>query len=258
MDLHSPSTACARATKLFQSGFVRPALDVVSIELQTHPDMGSLWLLRASILHSQARWEAALSAIETASALMPLTVGGQLVLADCYSHLGKHELALTAYEHLLSQDSLPADYYAGLYAGFKRSGKIELAMSACRKAIELAPDNDEALFGLAHCMSELAFAPRQITAILRKTLELAPNKPHYRISLVIQLYLTKRRNEAYSILSKASPEILDSIACSCAARQLLELCIGVGDQERCSRLGMMLAKLNQEPQQTVAKGEGRA
>ncbi|MCG8450405.1 MAG: hypothetical protein MI725_12625 [Pirellulales bacterium] len=258
MDLPVPTSVCERATKLFQSGFIRPSLDVIAIELEQDPEQGELWLLRATILHSQAKWEEALPAIETASVLMPLTIGGQLVLADCYSQLGKHELALMLYEHLLAQSPLPVDYYAELYAGFKRAGKLELALSACRKAIELAPDNDEAYFGLAHCMSGLAFAPRQVTTILRKALELAPDKPQYRISLAIQLSLTKRRNEAYGVLAKATPEIIETISCNCAARHLLELCAWAGDEERCSRLGMMLAKLNQESQKTAVEGEGRS
>ncbi|MCH2115632.1 MAG: tetratricopeptide repeat protein [Pirellulales bacterium] len=188
---------------------------------------------------------------------MPLTVGGELVLADCYSHLGKHQLALLSYEHLLSRPALPVDYYAGLYAGFNRAGKDELAMTACRKAIELSPDNDEAYFGMAHCMSALAYPPRQITTILRKALDISPDKSEYRISLVLQLFLTKRCRQAYEVLTKREPEILESLSCSCSARQLIELCIWAGDQERCSKLGAILARLSQPRKKIDTKTEGQ-
>ncbi|MEM9149656.1 MAG: hypothetical protein AAGB19_04300, partial [Cyanobacteria bacterium P01_F01_bin.3] len=243
MEQTKPNTSCERAAKLFKSGFNRPALDVLEVQLNETPDAGELWLLRATILHAEARWADALHAIETASMLMPLTLGGELVLADCYSHLDKHELGVASYEHLLAQPTLPVDYYAGLYAGFKRAGKFEQAMASCRKAIELVPDNDEAYFGMAHCMSSLAYPPRQITTILRKALELSPDKPHYRISLALQLMLTKRRSQAYEVLSQREPEMLDTLTCHCMTRQLLDLCAWAGDQERCSRLGEILARL---------------
>lgn len=255
MDEREPKTACQRATKLFKSGFTKPALDVIELALQETPNQGELWLLRATILHSEASWPEALDAIETAATLMPLTVGGELVLADCYSHFGKHELALVSYEHLLAQKTLPLDYYAGLYAGFKRAGKFELAMSACRKAIDISPENDEAYFGMAHCMSALAYSPRQITTLLRKALEIAPDKSQYRISLALQLSLTKRRGQAYQVLSKRDVSILETLTCNCMTRQLLELCIWAGDQERCSKLGAILARINQPKHKAIAKTE---
>lgn len=251
MDLPPPTTVAQRANKLFQSGFIRPALDIITVELNLHFDQGELWLLRATILHSQGQWMSALAAVETASMFIPLDPGGQLVLADCYSHTGKQELALLAYEHLLQIDSLPVDYYAGLYAGFKRAGKLKLALTASRKAIDLSPENDEAYFGMAHCMSILAYPPRQITGVLRKAVELAPDKPHYRISLVIQLALTKRHSEAYGILTHAADDVFTSITCECVVRKLLDLCAWAGDETRCSRLGGVLAKLKQKSKQAT-------
>ena len=253
MDLPTSPSVCEKATRFFEAGSIQPALKLLTYELERRPDQGELWLLLATILHSQAEWETALQAIETASVLIPLTIGGQLVLADCYSHLKKHELALVGYQHLLKRSALPIDYYAGLYAGFKRAGKLDLALASCRKAVELSPENDEAYFGMAHCMSGLAFPPRQITTILRKAVELAPDKPQYRISLAIQLSLTKRRSEGYEILATKSADILETVNCACVARQLLELCAWAKDEQRCSKLGIMLAKLHQQPSHTTAR-----
>ncbi len=255
MEDRNCKTACQRATKLFKSGFTKPALDITDLSLADNSDQGELWLLRATILHSEGKWAEALVAIETAAALIPLTLGGELVLADCYSQIGKHELALSSYEYLFSRQTLPVSFYAGLYAGFKRANRFDLAMSACRRAIELAPENDEAYFGMAHCMSALAYPPRQITAVLQKAVNLAPDKTHYRLSLALQLSLTKRRVQAYDVLAKRKPEILKTLTCSCMARQLLELCVWAGDHERCSLLGGVLAKLSNQSEEVTADQE---
>lgn len=244
MDLAVPPSMCEKATKLFAAGAIRPALKLLTHELERRPDQGELWQLLATILHSEANWKEALAAIENASALIPLSLAGQLVLADCYSFTDKHDLALVAYRHLLEQETLPVEYYASMYVGFKRAGKFEQAMACCRKAVEIAPENDEAYFAMAHCMSTLAFAPRQVTAVLQKAVELAPDKPNYRISLVTQLALTKRRQEAYEVLTQGAPDVIGTVHCVCVVRQLLTLCAWAGDEQRCSELGVLLARLS--------------
>lgn len=251
MEQTSPTSLVHRAAKLFQAGLFQPALDIIELEFNNSPDQEDLLILSATILHAQANWSAALVAIETASTLVPLPLSGQLVLADCFSHTGKHELALVAYQHLLSKESLPLDYYAALYAGFDRAGKTELALATCRKAIELSPDSDEAYFGMAHSMSKLAYSPRQITSVLRKAVALAPDEPNYRISLVVQLLLTKRRGEAHKILTAGSDALLNNLQCPCIARQVLDLCIWAGDVERCSLLGGVLAKMSHSMRQAT-------
>ena len=255
MDLPTAPSICQRVSKLLGKGFVRPALDILDVELNERPDQGELWQLRATILHSQANWQEALESIETASALIPLSLGGELVLADCYSQTGKHELALVGYRHLLFRQPLPMHFYAELYAGFRRAGNPALALKVCRKAVDVCPDNDEAYFGMAHCMSELAFPPRQIINILRKVVELAPDNPRYRVSLAIQLLLTKRREEGYRVLTGGKCDIFEAVVCTRVARQLLELCAWAGDEQRCSQLGALLAKFNRIERQMIAKGK---
>ncbi len=238
-------TAVERATRLFQAGFTQPALDVIEIALGQSPNDGYLYLLQATILHAQQDWAEALAAMETASSIVPLTKGGQLVLADCYSYLGKHDLALTAYRHLLLQPALDVDLYAGLYAGFKRAGRLDLALESCRQAVAISHDNHEAYFAMAHCMASLSYASHRVTAVLRKALDLAPDVPCYRLSLVAQLDLTKQQREAYQVLAARPVEFLDVLRCPCLVRQLLYLCIWAGDIERSSHLGGMLARFNQ-------------
>ena len=149
MELPTPLTIGDIAAKFIKSGQFCPAYAILTQGLERQPDRGELWLQLATLLHSQGLWQRALEVIETASVLIPLPVDGQLVLADCYSHLGKHELAVVAYEHLLGQGSLPDSCYARLYAGFKRAGRIDSALTACRKALGLTSANDEGWFDRA-------------------------------------------------------------------------------------------------------------
>ena len=241
MDQAPKNTVAARAQQLFDSGLIRPALDIIQIELAEVPDQGHLLALRGKILHSQGDWQAAMAALEEASLLIALPPTCQLLLADCYLNTEQQDLALLMLEHLLSLDDLPVDLCLALNRRFEQADKLESALSACRKAIQLEPDCEAAYFEMAHCMSLLAYPPRQITTILRKTVDLAPDNSRYRLALVMQLYLTKRLKEAYTVLTAANLDLFNEVRCRCVAHLLLELCAWAGDAKRCARLGIVLA-----------------
>lgn len=235
------NTVARRAEDLYESGLDRPALDIIEIELKETPDQGDLLALRGKILHSQGEWLAATAALEEVSLLIALPPASQMQLADCYLHVGKQDMALLVFEHLLSLDGLPVETYIELNNHFEKAERLELALSACRKAIQVEPDCDEAYFEMAHRMSLLAYPPRQITGVLRKAVDLAPDNSRYRLALVMQLFLTKRLKEAYAILSAVELRIFNEVTCRCVAHLLLELCAWAGDEKRCARLGIVLA-----------------
>lgn len=245
-----------RSLDLFHKGFVQPAIDVLEIELNQSPDQGHLWELRAIFLHSQKKWLESRHAAETASALVPLGYAGQLVLADDYSFTGKQELALFLYQWLLSDDAIPTHFYPGLYAGFKRVGHFQEALATCRKATQRSPDNDEAFFGMAHCMARLGYRPQSIAYVLQRAFQLAPDKSHYRISLVVQFLRMQKKADAYRVLSSAQPSILDGLACPGCVRKLLELCSWAGDAPRCLLLGRLQAVLSHQREPIAATKEG--
>ncbi len=221
-----------RALSLLNRGSRRAAIAVLNVALNHSESAGNLWLLRGIIQHAQAEWSEALSDIETAMCLVPLPHSGQLVLADCYAHTGRRELAVMAYEHLLSQGPLPGKLYAGLYSGFQKCGRGDLSIKACRAAIESDPDGHEAHFAMAHCMTRLNYPCSCIAAALERACYLAPDNDTYRISLAMQLVSSDRPNDAYRHLAVASIAKLRRLDCLCSARGLLQLCNRAGDNER--------------------------
>lgn len=232
-----------RALSLFNRGSRRAAAAVLSVAISRSENAGNLWLLRGIIRHSQAEWPEALGDLETAMCLIPLPASGQLVLADCYAQTGHRDLALMAYERLLDQESLPGKLYAGLYAGFQKCGRGDLAIKACRAAIVSDPDDHEAYFAMAHCMARLSYSSSCVSAALEKACHLAPDNDTYRISLAMQLISSDRPHDAYRHLAQASIEKLRHLDCLCSAKRLLQLCITAGDNHRRDALDKSIKRL---------------
>ncbi|MEM8865314.1 MAG: hypothetical protein AAGF31_07160 [Planctomycetota bacterium] len=236
--------ADSAAIRLHQEGHTTAAIGLLDHAIASDPQNGSAWLVRAIIRHSQAEWRLALADAEMAMTLLPLPTGGQLVLADCYSHLNHHELAVVGYQHLLAQEDLPTDIYAGLYAGFRRCGRSDLALQACRASVAKEPENHAAHFGMAHCMAALNYSAVYIAGVLRTASKLAPDNAVYRTSLAIQLVRAGLPSDAYQELSQVACRDLLSIECRCSARKLMQLCVWANDAERASALGQVITKLS--------------
>ncbi len=182
-----PKSVYQRAEELFKLGLSQPAYDVIEVELRQNPDQGRLLVLQAVILHSRRKWAPAMAAAERASVLIGLPVEGQMVLADCYSLLGKKDLAHAGYLHLLERCLLSRRLYAALYKGFRRLGDPQMALVTCRKALKQFPDDDQAHYGMAHAMGAIGYPAESITRVLEKCLQLAPDNDFYRMSLAVQL-----------------------------------------------------------------------
>lgn len=107
-----------QALELLAQGDVAAASGVLAVALCRAPDCGPLWACRARVRARRQGWRGALSELETALTLAPLSAEAQVTLGDCYRHVQRPALALVAYEHLLAQPRLSDAVYAGLYAGF--------------------------------------------------------------------------------------------------------------------------------------------
>lgn len=233
MTLNAPARdAESAAERLLHAGRSRAAEEVLNAALVNHADRGELWLLRGLARHAQAHWANALADLERAMTLLPLPTAGTLALGDCYAHTGHDALALVAYRHLLACGPLPAHFYAGLYAGFRRCDRADLALQACRAACEVDPDDHEALFAMAHAMAALCYSAQYIAGVLEEAVKLAPEKTVYRLSLALELTRAARAAEAYSWLAEAPPDVLRQVPCRCAAQRLMTLCAWAGDAER--------------------------
>jgi tetratricopeptide (TPR) repeat protein len=234
-----------RAQRLYGAGRHRAALAVLTVAICRSSDTAALWRLRGAIHHAMQEWKTALADVEHAQLLAPLCRDSQLVLADGFAFTGRPELAVTAYEHLLTRDDLPAETYAAIYRGLLVCQRRDLAIECCRAAVRANPDDHAAYFAMAHCMAALRYSATFIAAVLEKAVEAAPGCDVYRVSLALQLTRCRRLKEAYAHLCGASINAIDTMACACSVKLLVQLCEWAEDAERGAILREQLGRLMQ-------------
>ncbi|MEN1681421.1 MAG: hypothetical protein AAGJ46_17710 [Planctomycetota bacterium] len=233
----------ARAASLHRHGRSPAAVALIDDAISRTPERASLWVLRSIIRHGRGEWSAALADAEMALTLAPLPVGGQLVLADCYSRLGHRELAIAGFLRVVERSALPSPVYARLYSGFRRCGRVDLALRACQAAVEASPADSAAYFAAAHCMASLHYSAASIARMLRQAVAISPSNRHYRISLAIHLVRDGKLAEAHHQLQLLNSTDLAEIECPWSARKLLRPCLWAKDAARAAVLREVLAAM---------------
>lgn len=234
-----------RAQRLYEAGRHRAAIAVLTVAICRSSDTAALWRLRGTIHHAMQQWKTALADVEHAQLLAPLCPDSQLVLADCFAFTNRPELAVMAYEHLLTRGNLPPATYAAIYRGLLVCQRRDLAIECCRAAVQANPEDHAAYFAMAHCMASLRYSATYIAAVLEKAVEAAPDRDVYRVSLALQLTRCRRLEEAYSHLCEASIGAIETVACACSVKLLVQLCEWAEDVERGAILGEQLGRLMQ-------------
>lgn len=235
--------AASRAQRLFGRGRHRAAIAVLTVAICRHGDAPWLWRLRGVVHHAMRQWKAALADVEHAQLLAPLCADSQLVLADGFAFTGRPGLAVVAYEHLLTLGDLPAATYAAVYQGLVHCQRRDLAIECCRAAVRANPEDHAAYFAMAHCMAALRYSATYIAAVLEKAVDAAPDHDVYRVSLALQLTRCRRLEEAYSHLCEASVNAIETMACACSVKLLVQLCEWAEDTERSGILSEQLGRL---------------
>jgi tetratricopeptide (TPR) repeat protein len=248
MERNQPTAAenaACRALRLYEAGRHRAAVAVLTVAICRSSDTARLWRLRGVIHHAMQQWKTALADVEHAQLLAPLCVESQLVLADGFAFTGRAELAVTAYEHLLTCGDLPAETYATIYRGLLICQRRDLAIECCRAAVRANPDDHAAYFAMAHCMAALRYSATFIAAVLEKAVEAAPDRDVYRVSLALQLTRCRRLEEAYAHLCETPIQAIETMACACSMKLLVQLCEWAEDSERGAILSEQLGRLMQ-------------
>jgi len=229
VDMKSAAEISIVAIGLYERGFVRASLNTLSRGVDQHPDSPRLWEMQGILLHAEQDFAGAEFALETASLLGPLSMAGEFALAACYLSTGHLSAAGAIYEHLHQQRHVPTARQSELAAGLARCGQLHLALAVCRQAAERDPASDEAIYGMAHYMSRLAYPAEQIMALLHKAVDLAPHEAHYRLSLVGWLARAGCYRQAHQHLQAIPHEWLSAISCGCCLERLLKVSRAVGD-----------------------------
>jgi tetratricopeptide (TPR) repeat protein len=121
----------------------------------------------ALALHKQTKVE---EAIQQLNILLKENAGNVACLnlkALSLLYIGDYDRAIACYEELLREDSTIAPCWVGYGHALKTVGRLDKAIAALRKAIELQPDLGEAYWQLAD-LKTFRFAPADMKAMRRE------------------------------------------------------------------------------------------
>jgi tetratricopeptide (TPR) repeat protein len=229
-EMKTAADLCTIAIGLFERGFVRASLGTLARGTDQYPNSARIWELQGILLHSEQDFAGAEFALETATLLAPLSMAGQFALGACYLQTGHLSAAESIFEHLFNQPKLPPSRLGELAAGLARCGRLQHALAVCRKAAELEPDSDEAIYGMAHYMSRLEYPAEQVISLLERAVDLAPQVARYRLALVGWLARVGSFRRAHHHLQAVSREHLQTISCAGCLNRLLEVSRRAGDE----------------------------
>ena len=204
---------CSRARSLYLNGDQRTAVQLVEQSLEQDPDDGEAWELLGTMRHGQKLLPEALQALETATSLQPLSLGGQLAIADCYARLGHRETAFAVFVHLADRDNLPSRYLADVAMGLGRLGDFNRALKLAREGAHRDPFCDNAAYAVAYYMSKCGCPGEVILPVLLKVVQLAPDVTIYQVALANLYHQIGRVDDAFSVLSRLSPQQLYALGC---------------------------------------------
>ena len=236
-----------RAQQYLRQGCYHDSLKILDEILSTSPNAGCHWELQGTALYATSQFEQARGALEIASSLAPLSFQGQLLLADCYARIESFEAAECIYDHLTANvEQLPVCLLAKLATLLEARGKFQQAVKVCRRAAELQPECDEAVFGLAYYMSKVGYTPRMVLPILHKAFDLAPDKLSYRLSLAQVLHRLGDTQQAYCLVTNLEFDDFVNITCRCCLQRLMNIFSLAGDYRRCDYCRARLQVLDQD------------
>jgi len=197
--------------------------------VQGDPEDGNLWQFLGLIRHRLGDLTRARSALEVASALVPLEPSARRALADCYARTGHAELAGDLYRALAVDARCPTDLLPAVASGLGGLGRHEDALKACRELIRRDPSCHEGHFGVAFYLRRLGMPPEAALPSVATAFELAPDLLLYRISLAALLDHVGRRDEAHDLLRDVDP---GAVQCRCCLRRMATILRDTDDPTR--------------------------
>ena len=231
-----------QAADLFE---VKQHADVAAIAregLAAFPHEGRLWQALGNALWYLDRWRESHHALESASALIPLSPLGQRVLAECYCRAGKPDLAILLFRHLLQKGRCPSELLPGIAASLGRLRKDKLALRACRILARRHPKRHHAHFGTAYYLQRLGATARQVVPSLKRAVRLAPHLLHYRLNLAFVWASTGQIASARKVIAKIDSTSILHPAWLVKMKSIFEL---AGDAARARSCARQLQRIAQ-------------
>ena len=224
----------ARVQSYWQLDDLQTAAEVAEQATADAPWDGRLWELLGMARKKLRDTEGTRRSLETANALVPLSVAAQCVLADCYLAEGRKEAARVILTHVAANTHCPTAHLAELAAGLGRVGEMELALRCCRSASEREPDRDEPLYGMAYYMRRLRYPTEMITAVVAQAHRLDPASMTYRLALATLYLELNRPGDAHLLVRGLRVEHFKCRNCLTKLERLFERVGNEVQRERCA------------------------
>lgn len=219
----------ARCVSLYEQDQLTEADDLARDGLSHYPVDGRLWQV-----HGVTRWrrqdlEAARSALETASCLVPLLPVAQCALAGSYARLGQAEAALTIYRFLVDEDGIcPTGLLELVAAGLCGLHAYDVALRAYERLTAAAPQHARGHAGMAACLTHLGMPPAAALGPLEKAHDLARDNLRFRLELAALYVRLARLEPARELMSKVSPR---QVACPMWLARMMQIYEALGDMD---------------------------
>lgn len=128
------------------------ALGAAYAQLGRSREAATLYLRMGAALYEHKRVQEAVEAWRRALTLEPKLVAAHLNLGKTYREQGDREAALREYEAAAARDPRCEPALRNLSALYFAAGRLDECEQACRRRLELAPGNANAVVSLADCL----------------------------------------------------------------------------------------------------------
>ncbi|QDU80551.1 hypothetical protein Pla110_22820 [Polystyrenella longa] len=232
------------ARQLLNQKFYYQSLRKVDNALNDDPDAAPLWELRGLIHRGLTNLSGALSSIETAMTLAPLSSEGSCLLAECYVALDKPDLAYQVADNLWKKKGLDNSSRLSLAAIFNQLGFVNRAVLLCRKAICHDPAESQAYYDLSVFLGRGGHPLHIVESVARRAIDLDPENVYFRVGLAATLHRAHRSRRAYELIQSFGQSEIRQIRCGCCLKQIIEIFEQTGDFENVQTCEEQLNHLN--------------
>ncbi|HCK51610.1 MAG TPA: hypothetical protein DIC23_00235 [Planctomycetaceae bacterium] len=216
----------------YSSGKLSDGMKLVQQCLETDPDDGRAWELGGLIHYAEQRFQESVNSIEHASALVPLRAVGQACLGHAYAKTNRPRLALNLLSELIENESVSAGLMLQIATGLDAVGRPDLAIQACRRAVDQNPNLAQAHYDLGYYGGKVGVSFSQIESSIRRAINLAPHHSTYRVGLAGLLSENGQAEEAHGLVARLTNHDLTSLNCSCCLQRLVTLYRSAKDTRR--------------------------
>ncbi|MEN1678633.1 MAG: tetratricopeptide repeat protein [Planctomycetota bacterium] len=219
------------AVKVAAGDYATAVTDLTE-SLRVDPDAGRLWELRGQAHLALGETVEAVSCLEHATCLVPLSIEARMALGRSYELTGRKELACQVFLTLVKVERIPFGVLEPLARALGRLGQLRAALRLCFDASERDPESPAPLLGIAFYQRRLGYPPEKLLCSLLQAFHLQPDDFDIRLTLARTLHQCRRSEEAASLLSVVDIETSMCPSCLAAMQRIFE---AAGDEERARR-----------------------